>query len=367
MLAVAAFAFMAPAGRGTCHRCAFRMVAGGWTKEKMAELAAGGSRTTSSPEEQQALTDLKSGKGREFTAPFDSATVPPSLPLEWGTEPSPWTSAKASHILLKDAPYEDESAKARAAALIFEIEAGLQTFEEAAASLSHCPSGKRAGGSLGEFTPGRMVPPFDAAVFSEATQIGKLTFVETDHGVHVLRVDAREGFASCGCGWTAEKGLQLGGWKFLQVVTDGEAMGSADGASSQDPPLTAPSAPVLSSRNVMSDAATDAFDALDASPLQQLAQGIPTAPSYERSWDGMQEDLTRRGLAAPTTPTTASVPLPMSAEAARSWQVLGAQRQRAEAQLAAMARGEQLGRDDAVSLRASLALLIHTVADTLSM
>ena len=124
---VATFAFMAP--HGTCHRCDFTPVARGET-------------------------------------PVARGKSPPTLPSAWAPPPpSPWTSAKASHILLKDAPYEDESAKVRAAALIAEINAGTLTFAEVAASLSHCPSGKRAGGSLGEFTPGRMVPPFDAAVF----------------------------------------------------------------------------------------------------------------------------------------------------------------------------------------------------------
>ena len=322
---VATFAFMAP--HGTCHRCDFTPVARGET-------------------------------------PVSRGKSPPTLPSAWAPPPpSPWTSAKASHILLKDAPYEDESAKVRAAALIAEINAGTLNFAEVAASLSHCPSGKRAGGSLGEFTPGRMVPPFDAAVFNEATQIGELSIVETDHGVHVLRVDAREGFVSSDGGWTAEKGLQLGGWKSLQVLADGAApAASSDGASSQasSPPS------VSSSPNVTPDAASDARDASPLGHLQQLAQGIPKAPSYERSWDGLQEDLSRRGL-APPPPPPASASMLVPPEAASSlWQAQSAQRQRAEAQLAAMARGERLSREDAVSLRASLALLLHTVSGTLS-
>lgn len=66
--------------------------------------------------------------------------------------------------------------------------AGLtNAFAKLAAEHSACPSGKRAGGSLGSFTHGQMVPEFDAAAF--ALPVGKVSDpVKTQYGYHLILV-----------------------------------------------------------------------------------------------------------------------------------------------------------------------------------
>ena len=66
---------------------------------------------------------------------------------------------------------------------------GGKTFEEAAAEYSSCPS-KDAGGNLGEFGRGQMVPEFEAAAFS--LEVGVISApVQTQFGYHVIRVNAK--------------------------------------------------------------------------------------------------------------------------------------------------------------------------------
>lgn len=87
-------------------------------------------------------------------------------------------SAIASHILV------DEEAKANE--IVQEINEGL-SFADAASKYSSCPS-KDAGGSLGEFTRGQMVPEFEDAAFSmeEGSISGP---VKTQFGYHIIKLD----------------------------------------------------------------------------------------------------------------------------------------------------------------------------------
>lgn len=90
-------------------------------------------------------------------------------------------TVNASHILVAT----EEEATAAAA----EIAAGTLTFEEAAAKYSSCPS-KEAGGSLGEFGRGQMVPEFEEAAF--ALDVGVVSApVKTQFGYHLIRVNAK--------------------------------------------------------------------------------------------------------------------------------------------------------------------------------
>ena len=74
-----------------------------------------------------------------------------------------------------------------------EFKANIQAQEEAwqtslalAAAYSDCPSGKQAGGSLGWFGRGAMVPEFDHAVFS--MKDGEVSdVVETQFGYHIIK------------------------------------------------------------------------------------------------------------------------------------------------------------------------------------
>jgi len=72
-----------------------------------------------------------------------------------------------------------------------EVEAGAD-FGEVARRESADPGSAAAGGDLGFFQRGQMVPEFDEAVFS--LPVGQLSEpVQTDFGFHVIRVDEREG------------------------------------------------------------------------------------------------------------------------------------------------------------------------------
>ena len=101
--------------------------------------------------------------------------------------------AQAQHILVK-ADAEDEDARRAARTKLDEIRKRIEegaNFAEEAAAHSDCPSGKKAGGSLGWFSPGMMVPEFDEAVFS--MEVGQLSAViETPLGWHLVRKTGHE-------------------------------------------------------------------------------------------------------------------------------------------------------------------------------
>ena len=88
--------------------------------------------------------------------------------------------ASARHILV---PTEKECLSLKQ-----QIEAGAK-FADIASKHSQCPSGN-AGGALGEFSPGQMVPEFDKVVFSG--EVGKvLGPVKTQFGYHLIEITKR--------------------------------------------------------------------------------------------------------------------------------------------------------------------------------
>jgi len=99
------------------------------------------------------------------------------------------TSARASaqHILFSvdnNSDNDKATARARLEAIKREIEGGAN-FADQAEIHSECPSGKQAGGSLGWFSEGMMVPEFDEAVFS--MKVGELSdVIETSLGFHLI-------------------------------------------------------------------------------------------------------------------------------------------------------------------------------------
>ncbi|MDI6775310.1 MAG: peptidylprolyl isomerase [Verrucomicrobiota bacterium] len=101
--------------------------------------------------------------------------------------------AQAQHILIKpdSGRAEDrEAAKSKLLEIKRRIEAGADFADEAAAH-SQCPSGRKAGGSLGWLIRGAMVPAIDEAAF--AMRVGELSDpVETKMGFHLLRKSAEE-------------------------------------------------------------------------------------------------------------------------------------------------------------------------------
>lgn len=91
--------------------------------------------------------------------------------------------AEASHILVKT--------ETEALDLKQQIADGA-SFADLAKKHSSCPSG-RAGGSLGEFSQGQMVPEFDAVIFSDLP-IGEVSDpVKTQFGYHLIEVKKRLG------------------------------------------------------------------------------------------------------------------------------------------------------------------------------
>ncbi|MPV85446.1 peptidylprolyl isomerase [Ostreibacterium oceani] len=88
--------------------------------------------------------------------------------------------ATARHILV--------STEAQAQSLKTEIESGTD-FAELAKQHSSCPSGA-AGGDLGQFGRGMMVPEFDAVVFSAPVNTVQGP-VKTQFGYHLLEVTSR--------------------------------------------------------------------------------------------------------------------------------------------------------------------------------
>ena len=90
-------------------------------------------------------------------------------------------TASAKHILVDS----EEAAND----LLNKINAGEVSFEDAATQNSSCPS-KDAGGDLGTFERGQMVPEFDEAVFT--MNKGEVTGpVKTQFGYHLIKLEDR--------------------------------------------------------------------------------------------------------------------------------------------------------------------------------
>uniref|UniRef100_A0A7S3BIS7 Peptidyl-prolyl cis-trans isomerase n=1 Tax=Haptolina ericina TaxID=156174 RepID=A0A7S3BIS7_9EUKA len=100
-------------------------------------------------------------------------------------------NAKAQHILLKGG---DEDTRAAAAETIKgQIESGELTFEAAAKQFSECPSrAEMPAGSLGQFSPGKMVAEFDEYIFNPKSAVGAIGIVETQFGTHLVKINERK-------------------------------------------------------------------------------------------------------------------------------------------------------------------------------
>ncbi|KAL3927635.1 MAG: hypothetical protein SGBAC_013006 [Bacillariaceae sp.] len=99
--------------------------------------------------------------------------------------PAEAIKASARHILV---PTEKE-----ANIVLKMISTGEATFADCAQDFSTCASASQ-GGSLGSFSPGKMVPEFDKVIFDPETTIGSLQGpILTDFGYHIIMVDKRTG------------------------------------------------------------------------------------------------------------------------------------------------------------------------------
>ena len=99
----------------------------------------------------------------------------------------------ASHILLAatiDELEKREQLTIKAQELIAQLTESPALFADVAKLFSECSS-KDQGGQLGQLTKGATVPEFEAAV--SASAIGLIEApVETEFGIHIIRVDHRE-------------------------------------------------------------------------------------------------------------------------------------------------------------------------------
>jgi peptidyl-prolyl cis-trans isomerase C len=102
-------------------------------------------------------------------------------------------SVTASHILVKLDPADDDAAKAAKRARLEDLRKQLlegADFAEIAKANSDCPSAS-AGGDLGSFGRGQMVPEFEDAAFKQPVgEVGEI--VETQFGYHLIKVTERK-------------------------------------------------------------------------------------------------------------------------------------------------------------------------------
>lgn len=101
-------------------------------------------------------------------------------------------SVRLRHIMMTVAPSEEEkqSAFEQAKEVLTKARAG-ESFESLARNYSQCPSAE-AGGDLGFFSRGEMVPEFERAAFG--LNPGEISdVVETMYGYHIIRCEERQG------------------------------------------------------------------------------------------------------------------------------------------------------------------------------
>ena len=111
----------------------------------------------------------------------------------YNSNPQIFESVHASHILIKPEDQTEEKkaeAKAKIEGIAEEIKSGSD-FAELAKTESACPSGIQAGGDLGTFPRGKMVPAFEDVAFSiEPGEVSDV--VETQFGYHLIKVHEHE-------------------------------------------------------------------------------------------------------------------------------------------------------------------------------
>ena len=296
-----------------------------------------------------------------------------------------WSTASATHILLKG-----DDARVQAEWLLEQISTGCQTFAEAARSLSECPSGTRAGGSLGSFGPGAMVPAFDEVVFSPSTVLGKVYLVDTQFGTHLLRVDERSatrgggglieggsepGWApetgssrsdavastfppslaaagfEAGCGWDDSCSVEEEGEGEAALTVESAVESAADSAAGLAADSTADSAVESAVESAATSAAASAVDSAASTDSDSAQPVVPFVPALQT---GELDAATRS-----TAPC--AIAEPQSASAARIWDLQLGERRRAELLLGKKARGDVLSSDEITELRKRLAELVYTL------
>jgi peptidyl-prolyl cis-trans isomerase D len=99
---------------------------------------------------------------------------------------------RASHILIQAEPGQRDAARAKAQELLDQLKARPEAFADLARQHSQDPGSAANGGDLDFFGRGAMVKPFEDAAFS--LKPGETSgLVETDFGIHIIRVTAVRG------------------------------------------------------------------------------------------------------------------------------------------------------------------------------
>jgi peptidyl-prolyl cis-trans isomerase C len=133
------------------------------------------------------LRDIQIG---DFTLPFTPVTLVTMLISFYfiiGGLGGSKSTVTASHILM-----DGDQAKDKLDAMKKEIKGDYNKFTALARQHSKCPSGKSAGGKLGTFRPGQMVPPFDKAVFDKENKVGScIGPIQTNFGWHLIWIEDR--------------------------------------------------------------------------------------------------------------------------------------------------------------------------------
>ncbi len=135
---------------------------------------------------------------------------------------------RASHILInapKDAPNDVRAkAKAKADALLAQVNANPDAFAELAKKNSDDPGSAERGGDLDYFARGAMVQPFDEAAFK--LKPGEISgVVESDFGYHIIKLTGVRGgekrsFESARAEMEREIKAQLAQRKFTEMASD---------------------------------------------------------------------------------------------------------------------------------------------------
>ncbi len=128
---------------------------------------------------------------------------------------------RASHILCNSKPGDTDEEKAAALAKIKNVQERLskgEKFEDLAKEISDCPSAKK-GGDLGFFGRGKMVKPFEDAVFS--IKVGEMTdIVKTQFGYHIIKLVEERASTKTGTFDKEKEGIRA----FLQRREVGSAL-----------------------------------------------------------------------------------------------------------------------------------------------
>ncbi|HUO05669.1 MAG TPA: SurA N-terminal domain-containing protein [Candidatus Binataceae bacterium] len=177
--------------------------------------------------------------------------------------------ARAHHILIAVPAGASDADKAKAKAKAQDVLKQAQSggdFAALASKYSDDPGSRHQGGDLGTFGRGQMVKPFENMVFS--MKPGQISFVETQFGFHVIRLDELKPAHSDTID-EARQGIidelrQDAGKRLVNAALQGDVSAAAGGANLQD----------LAKKRSMEAVETPFFGADDPNKPADLAREV---------------------------------------------------------------------------------------------